>query len=95
MVEDIAIESVALAEAVQVMIERYLKSASLDKITDLHAMLLEQVEPPLFQAVMLHCRYNQSRAALMLGISRGTLRMKLMRYFDEQFCGHREPKDAE
>jgi Fis family transcriptional regulator, factor for inversion stimulation protein len=39
---------------------------------------------------MEHCKYNQSRAAIMLGISRGTLRTKLRRYFDDKYVGSRE-----
>ena len=38
---------------------------------------------------MENCRYNQSRAAIVLGVSRGTLRTKLKRYFDDQYVGTR------
>lgn len=37
-------------------------------------------------------RYNQSRAALMLGISRGCLRMKLSEYFGDMYLGSREDR---
>jgi Fis family transcriptional regulator, factor for inversion stimulation protein len=44
---------------------------------DLYAFVLREVEEPLFRAVLDHCGGNQSQAAVMLGINRGTLRKKL------------------
>ena len=35
-------------------------------------------------------RYNQSKAARVFGVSRGTLRTKLKRYFDDEFIGTRD-----
>jgi len=85
-----AIETEGLSNTIHTMIERYLNSVTKDKVVDLHEMVLEQIEPPLFKAVLLHCKYNQSRAAQLLGISRGTCRMKLFKYFGDQYCGRRE-----
>lgn len=39
-------------------------------------------------------KYNQSRAAKALGISRGTFRMLLMKYFGDKYCGHRSEKES-
>lgn len=47
---------------------------------DLYAMVLGEIEPPLFRAAVEYCRGNQSRAAALLGISRSTLRKKLQTY---------------
>lgn len=47
---------------------------------DLYRMILEQVEKPLLERVLAYNRGNQSRAATMLGINRGTLRKKLRTY---------------
>ena len=47
---------------------------------ELYRRVLDQVEPPLLETVMVYTRGNQSRAAEILGISRGTLRTKLKRY---------------
>lgn len=44
---------------------------------DLYALVLEEVEGPLLRTVMREAHDNQSRAADMLGLSRGTLRKKL------------------
>lgn len=87
-------QNAALSDTVRNMIKDYLDSIPHSKITNLHEMLLEQMEPPLLQAVMEHCRYNQSRAAHVLGLSRGTCRMLLTKYFDEKYCGRREPKEG-
>ncbi len=46
----------------------------------LYKMVLEQVEKPLLSAVLQHSQGNQSRAAEVLGINRGTLRKKLKQY---------------
>jgi len=46
----------------------------------LYALVMEEVERPLFESVMIHTRGNQTKAAVLLGISRGTLRKKLALY---------------
>jgi Fis family transcriptional regulator len=46
----------------------------------LHALVIREVELPLFEAVMTYTAGNQSRAAQILGINRGTLRRKLEEY---------------
>ena len=45
--------------------------------THFYDLVLSEVEGPLLQAVMEYTRYNQTRAAQMLGLNRGTLRKKL------------------
>ncbi len=47
---------------------------------DLYQLVMEQVESPLLEAVMAYTRGNQSKAAEMLGLNRGTLRKKLKLY---------------
>ncbi len=47
---------------------------------DLYQMVISEVERPLLAAVMQHARGNQSLAAEILGINRGTLRKKLQQY---------------
>ena len=41
---------------------------------------MREVEEPLFKVVMEHAQGNQSRAATILGINRGTLRKKLKEF---------------
>lgn len=45
---------------------------------DLYALVMNEAERPLLHEVMRHCDSNQSRAAQVLGISRATLRKKLL-----------------
>ncbi|MCC5791139.1 MAG: Fis family transcriptional regulator [Legionellaceae bacterium] len=72
-------------------VKNYLSSLSdKDKNPNLYQLILEEVEAPLFRTVMEMTRYNQSKAARVLGVSRGTLRTKLKRYFDEEFIGTRD-----
>ena len=46
----------------------------------LYDLVLGEVEPPLFEAVLSFTRGNQSRAAEFLGLNRATLRKKLKHY---------------
>jgi len=48
--------------------------------SEIYEMLLTQIEPPLLETTMEFTRGNQSKAAILLGISRGTLRKKLKKY---------------
>jgi Fis family transcriptional regulator len=46
----------------------------------LYDLVMREVEEPLFRAVLDYAEGNQSRAADILGINRGTLRKKLKVY---------------
>ena len=46
----------------------------------LYDLVMREVEEPLFRAVLDYAAGNQSRAAEVLGINRGTLRKKLRSY---------------
>lgn len=80
----------SLAASVTQSVQKYFSELKGTDPVDLYTFVLEEIETPLFRAVMEHCKYNQSRAATMLGISRGTLRTKLRRYFDDKYVGSRE-----
>lgn len=47
---------------------------------DLYGLVLNEVEYPLLEIVLQQTRGNQTKAAKLLGISRGTLRKKLKQY---------------
>ena len=83
-------QSIGLTEAVEKTVKHYLDSVEIKDVINLYDMVLEQIEPALFKTVIEHCRYNQSSAAAILGLSRGTCRKKLIQYFDDQYCGNRE-----
>jgi Fis family transcriptional regulator, factor for inversion stimulation protein len=69
-----------LQDAVQRALARYFQQLDGTPPTDLYQMVIQQVELPLFDAVMRHTGGNQSKAAGLLGISRSTLRKKLAQY---------------
>jgi Fis family transcriptional regulator len=46
----------------------------------LYEMVIREVEEPLFRAVLDYAEGNQSQAAVILGINRGTLRKKLREF---------------
>ena len=48
--------------------------------SNLYDLVQREVEPPLLEIVMQFTGGNQSRAAEILGINRGTLRKKLRQY---------------
>lgn len=54
-------------------------SSTLPKL-DLYGLVLNEVEYPLLEIVLQQTRGNQTKAAKLLGISRGTLRKKLKQY---------------
>ena len=81
--------NVSLQNVLGELINDYLVNLQGDKLTNFYEMYFEQIEPPLLEAVMKKTKYNQVRAAKMLGISRGTLRKKLKMYFDDKYCGER------
>ena len=61
-------------------LENYFASLNGDRPGDLYDLVLGEVERPLFKAVMEFTDGNQSQAACILGINRGTLRKKLKSY---------------
>ena len=81
----------ALSQHVVSAVKGYLGAvSSKDLNLNMYQLIVEEVEAPLFRTVMEMTRYNQSKAARVLGVSRGTLRTKLKRYFDDEFIGTRE-----
>lgn len=58
----------------------YFRTLNGDRPGELYDLVLGEVEEPLFRAVMDYTQGNQSQAAGILGINRGTLRKKLKTY---------------
>ena len=61
-------------------LSQYFDSLNGARPGDLYTLVLGEVEQPLFKAVMDYTQGNQSQAAGILGINRGTLRKKLRTY---------------
>lgn len=69
-----------LHDSVRQALENYLGQLKGSLPTNLYELILAEVEAPLMEAVMEYTKNNQSRAAIVLGLSRGTLRKKLKLY---------------
>lgn len=69
-----------LHDSVRQALENYLGQLKGQSPDNLYELILAEVEAPLMQAVMEYTKNNQSRAAIVLGLSRGTLRKKLKQY---------------
>jgi len=69
-----------LSNAVKHSIRRYLFELEGTQPNNMYDLVLRQIEQPLFEAILEHTKGNQSRAAEMLGLNRGTLRKKLRSY---------------
>ena len=61
-------------------LQQYFKSLNGDRPGELYDLVMGEVEEPLFRAVLDYTGGNQSQAAGILGINRGTLRKKLKFY---------------
>jgi len=58
----------------------YFTSLNGHRPAQLYDLVLREVEEPLFRVVLDYAEGNQSRAAVILGINRGTLRKKLRQF---------------
>ena len=61
-------------------LSQYFTTLNGDRPGDLYDLVIGEVERPLFKAVMDYTQGNQSQAAGILGLNRGTLRKKLRTY---------------
>lgn len=69
-----------LRAEVEKSLRRYFQQLDNEPVTDLYQMVMSEVEAPLLEAVMRYTGNNQSKASIMLGLNRGTLRTKLKHY---------------
>ena len=69
-----------LRDSVQQALRNYLAQLNGQDVTELYDMVLSEVEAPMLDIIMQYTRGNQTRAATMMGINRGTLRKKLKKY---------------
>ncbi len=66
-----------LKELVRKQIDQYFDELDGEIPQDLYDLVVGQVEHALLEAALQQCNNNQSKAAEMLGISRGTLRTRM------------------
>ena len=69
-----------LRDSVKQALRNYLSQLDGQDVNDLYELVLAEVEHPMLDMIMQYTRGNQTRAANMLGINRGTLRKKLKKY---------------
>jgi len=69
-----------LRDSVEIAMRNYFSHLEGQDVTNVHQMVLNEVEAPMLEAVMRYCRDNQTKASKVLGLNRGTLRKKLKEY---------------
>lgn len=69
-----------LRDSVIHSLNNYFSQVDVSDVSNLYQLVLSEVEAPLLQIVMKNARSNQSKASIMLGLNRGTLRKKLKQY---------------
>lgn len=69
-----------LCEHVRLAVEEYFAHLNGHSSGDLYNLVMQEAEKPLIQTTLSHCGFNQSKAAIILGISRSTLRKKMALY---------------
>ena len=69
-----------LHRCVESALNTYFDALEGETCCGLFELVMAEVERPMLVSVMRHVGDNQSRAAALLGLSRGTLRKKLMRH---------------
>lgn len=70
----------SLRDSVEIAVSNYFQHLDGQDVTDVYDMVMGEVETPLLEVVMKYTRHNQTKAAQVLGLNRGTLRKKLKQY---------------
>ena len=73
-------EASNLRNAVTASVRKYLAELDGQLSTDVYQMVLAEMEAPLLEEIMAYTRNNQTKASIMLGLNRGTLRKKRKQY---------------
>ena len=73
-------ENAPLSGHIKSLLEGYFNDLDGHQPADLYQMVLQEIEQPLLESVLHYTRGNQSKAAVVLGLNRGTLRKKLKQY---------------
>lgn len=69
-----------LGQAVESAVREFMETLDGEGTTNFYDLVLTEVEEPLLRVVLEYCGGNQSRAAELLGLNRGTLRKKLRQH---------------
>ena len=72
--------SQTIRDNVHKALKNYFSHLDGQPVTDVYQMVVSEVEAPLLETVMDYTRGNQTKASVILGLNRGTLRKKLKTY---------------
>lgn len=72
--------SATLRHHVREFLRQYFMQLANPPATNVYELILAEVEAPMLEIVLRYTGQNQSRAAHILSISRGTLRKKMSQY---------------
>lgn len=72
--------AITLRDSVKGSLDKYFEKVGDSIGRNVYELVLKEIEAPLLEVVMRYTRGNQSKAAILLGLSRGTLRKKLKIY---------------
>jgi Fis family transcriptional regulator len=75
-----AVQAQSLRGCVEQAVDNYFKHLDGQDVSNVYEMVLAEVEAPMLEIVLKYTRHNQTRAAQVLGLNRGTLRKKLKQY---------------
>ena len=70
----------SLRDCVDQAMENYFRHLDGQSVTEVYDLVMAEVEAPMLEVVMKYTRHNQTKAAQVLGLNRGTLRKKLKQY---------------
>ncbi|OZG71401.1 Fis family transcriptional regulator [Hahella sp. CCB-MM4] len=73
-------DTMTLRDSVEQALENYFTQLDGAPVKDVYNMVLSEVEAPLLEQVLKYTRNNQTKASVLLGLNRGTLRKKLKQY---------------
>ena len=69
-----------LRDCVETTLSNYFAQLDGAPVTDVYQLVLSEVEAPLLEQTLKYTRNNQTKASVLLGLNRGTLRKKLKQY---------------
>ena len=69
-----------LSDHIKLVLENYFNDLDGHEPAHLYQLVLQEIERPLLETVMKYTKGNQSKASIVLGLNRGTLRKKLKQY---------------
>lgn len=74
------VENETLRDSVYRALHNYFQNLDGQSVSGVYQMVLTEIEAPLLETVLDYTHGNQTRAAEVLGLNRGTLRKKLKLY---------------